>query len=252
MRSSTRSGRRAGITRLAGQTWERPGRRTSAWPTSARYGQTSGHEACASSSAPCGVHMSRDARPSQGYGNLGNMLRAQPLERPEQTACVFIDGQGKELGSATYADIDRHARALAVTLGERVSPGNRVLIMCPPGIDFLAGFFACQYAGLITVPVVCPDAYNDGKGTRARLAGIVKDCTPAAALASADVAERLSAGDLGDTDVLPTSHSVPELAGLWRGNEQRSAPPPRAFHTSWESRAPQGVGVSATARRAHH
>jgi acyl-CoA synthetase (AMP-forming)/AMP-acid ligase II len=188
--------------------------------------------------------MNGDARPSLGYGNLGNMLRAQAFERPEQTACVFIDGLGKESDSATYADIDRYARALAVTLGERVAPGNRVLIMCPPSTDFVAGFFACQYAGLIAVPVLCPDAYNDDKGTHARLAGIVKDCTPAAALTSAGVTERLSAGDLGDTVVLLASDREPELANLWQERDQDEAVPALLQYTSGTSGSAKGVVLS--------
>jgi acyl-CoA synthetase (AMP-forming)/AMP-acid ligase II len=175
------------------------------------------------------------ARPALGYGNLGNMLRTQALERPEQTACVLIDGTGSEIESATYADIDRYARALAVTIGERIAPGSRVLIMCPPGTDFLIGFFACQYAGLIAVPVVCPDVYNDDKGTRARLAGIAADCAPAAVLTSVGVAERLSAGDLGRIDILLVSDSVPELADLWRERDQDEAAPAVFQYTSGTS-----------------
>jgi acyl-CoA synthetase (AMP-forming)/AMP-acid ligase II len=183
----------------------------------------------------------------QGYAGLGDVLRARALDRPEQTACVFIDRHGNEAASATYAGIDRDARALAVTLGERVSPGDRVLIMCPPGIDFVTGFFACQYAGLIAVPVSCPDAHNDGKGTRDRLAGIVKDCTPAVALTTAEVAENLRAGDLGGTDVLLTSDSVPELADLWAAREEDLTAPALLQYTSGTIGTAKGVVLSHAA-----
>lgn len=183
----------------------------------------------------------------QGYAGLGDVLRTRALDRPEQTACVFIDRHGDEAAGVTYAGLDHDARALAVTLEERTSPGDRVLIMCPPGIDFVTGFFACQYAGLIAVPVMCPDAHNDGKGTRDRLAGIVKDCTPAAVLTTAEVAENLRAGDLGGTDVLLTSDSVPELADLWAAREQDLTAPALLQYTSGTIGTAKGVVLSHAA-----
>lgn len=48
------------------------------------------------------------------------------------------------------------ARKIASILFEEAKPGDRVLIIYPPGLDFIAAFFGCLYAGTIAVPSYSP------------------------------------------------------------------------------------------------
>ena len=45
--------------------------------------------------------------------------------------------------------LDRRGRALGASIAARVDPGARMLIMLPPGIDFVAAVFGVFYAGAI-------------------------------------------------------------------------------------------------------
>ena len=65
--------------------------------------------------------------------------------------------QGEEAAARlTYAGLDRRARAIAAALAGAVPPGERALLLYPPGLEFVAAFFGCLYAGVIAVPAYPP------------------------------------------------------------------------------------------------
>ena len=55
-----------------------------------------------------------------------------------------VDGGVQTL---TYAQADRHARAIAVRVQVDCAPGDRVVLLYPPGLDFVLGFLGTLYAG---------------------------------------------------------------------------------------------------------
>ncbi|MFD0658750.1 fatty acyl-AMP ligase [Thermocatellispora tengchongensis] len=55
----------------------------------------------------------------------------------------------------TFAGLDREARSIAASLGERAA-GGPVLLMFPTGLDFLRAFLGCMYAGVVSVPAPLP------------------------------------------------------------------------------------------------
>jgi amino acid adenylation domain-containing protein/non-ribosomal peptide synthase protein (TIGR01720 family) len=54
------------------------------------------------------------------------------------------------------AALDRRARSIAAALQSLARPGDRALLLYPPGPEFLAAFFGCLYARLLAVPVNVP------------------------------------------------------------------------------------------------
>jgi hypothetical protein len=44
------------------------------------------------------------------------------------------------------------SRAIAAALARVVPPGERALLLYPPGLEVIAAFFGCLYAGVIAVP----------------------------------------------------------------------------------------------------
>ncbi|WP_326595008.1 SDR family NAD(P)-dependent oxidoreductase [Streptomyces sp. NBC_01803] len=103
-------------------------------------------------------------------------------EQPEKSTFRFlVDGEGAPLGM-TNAELDLRARTIAATLRERLPAGERALILCPAGLDYVTSFYACLYAGIIAVPVYPPDpAFL--KRTLPRLIGVLEDAEPAVILA---------------------------------------------------------------------
>ena len=63
----------------------------------------------------------------------------------------------------------------------QAAPGERALLRCPTGIDFMTGFLGCLMAGVIAVPMMLPRRQS----ARDASVSIVADCTPRLALAPA-------------------------------------------------------------------
>jgi acyl-CoA synthetase (AMP-forming)/AMP-acid ligase II len=107
---------------------------------------------------------------------LANVLRRRSTEHPDQTACTFLT-DGETAGpSLTYCQLESRARAIAATLQRSGSATDRVLLLFPTGVDFVAALFACFYAPRIAVPVAA------GKRHVSLVCGIARDCQPSAVL----------------------------------------------------------------------
>ena len=85
-----------------------------------------------------------------------DLLRYRSLHQPEQTAYIFLEDGKTETGSVTYRELDQQARAIAVSLQLLVDPGERALLVYPSGLEFIAAFFGCLYAGVVAVPAYPP------------------------------------------------------------------------------------------------
>lgn len=83
---------------------------------------------------------------------LVELCGRRAAERPDRRAFVFLDGSGEEAESLTFRELDDRARAIAVRLRALAPPGARAVLSYPPGLEFVAAFFGCLYAGLVAVP----------------------------------------------------------------------------------------------------
>jgi 8-amino-7-oxononanoate synthase/acyl carrier protein len=92
--------------------------------------------------------------------------------RPNFDAFYFTDGETDDDLSMTYAQLDHAARAVAVELRKDAQPGDRVILMYPPGLDFVIGYFGCLYAGCVAVPAFPPKRNRKGM----RIQNIAQDC----------------------------------------------------------------------------
>ncbi|TMW60151.1 hypothetical protein Poli38472_000193 [Pythium oligandrum] len=87
-------------------------------------------------------------------------------ETPTKTMLTFVDDKGGVTATLTCADIYRRMQNLAALLlatpsrhpkGLGLQPGDRVLLVYPPGLEFIVAFLACLRAGVVAVPVYPPD-----------------------------------------------------------------------------------------------
>lgn len=122
-------------------------------------------------------------RPGLGRGDttadlptLVAVLRHHAKHFADERAITFlVDGENKE-DSVTYAELDRRARAIAVQILEHAQPGDRALLLFPPGMNYITAFFGSLYAGVIAVPAYPPDPSPARlKRTLPRLQAIVAD-----------------------------------------------------------------------------
>ncbi|HEY5834904.1 beta-ketoacyl synthase N-terminal-like domain-containing protein, partial [Streptomyces sp.] len=180
--------------------------------------------------------------------SLVDHFRAVFGESPEQQIFRFlVDGEGEPHGM-TNAVFDLRARTIAAALRERFPAGERALIMCPAGLDYVTSFFACLYAGLIAVPVYPPDPAFLMR-TLPRLIGVIEDAQPAVILAPSGtvaLADRFAehAPALRDLAWLAVDDLDTAAADGWR--EPGTGRDDLAFlqYTSGSTGRPKGVMVS--------
>ena len=109
-----------------------------------------------------------------------------------ETVEAFADGRvmrrSRQFGAhdrfIRWVLLDRRARALAAWLQEAGCAGERVVLLFPPGLDFVAAFFGCLYAGAAAVPAYPPRLNR----TDDRLEEIFRDARPRAVLTTSALA----------------------------------------------------------------
>jgi len=70
------------------------------------------------------------------------------------TGCNFYTGRGELYAVLSYAELREQAQALARRFHSlNLERGSRVALIAETHPDFLRFFFACQYAGLVPVPL---------------------------------------------------------------------------------------------------
>jgi acyl-CoA synthetase (AMP-forming)/AMP-acid ligase II len=111
--------------------------------------------------------------PSDGPSSLVDVLRERAARHGERPLYQQVVEQSV-VATLTYAQADRQARALALRLREHASPGDRVLLLYPFGLEYPAVFLACLYAGLVAVPAFPPDQQRAIQ-TMPRVSVIIRD-----------------------------------------------------------------------------
>ncbi|HET9455660.1 MAG TPA: aminotransferase class I/II-fold pyridoxal phosphate-dependent enzyme [Gemmatimonadaceae bacterium] len=125
---------------------------------------------------------------------LVEMLRFRARTSPDRVVYRFLPGDNKAEQRITYAELDRRAAALAARIAETAAQGDRALLLIPAGLDYVASYFACLYAGVIAVPAYPPNPRRFDP----RIPSIVADCEPAVALTTGALLARLDSWRGGD------------------------------------------------------
>ncbi len=177
-----------------------------------------------------------------------DLVRYRAEHSPDRLLYQFFEDNGELIGRFTCEDLDRKARAIAAHLVAEGAEGERALLLYAPGLDYIAAFFGCLYAGVIAVPAYPPDL-TWLERTLPRLAVIADDAQPKFALTTELI---LSAAE-SMFDLAPNFRSLEWLATDTIDDataEQWSEPSATgeslAFlqYTSGSTRDPKGVMLS--------
>jgi acyl-CoA synthetase (AMP-forming)/AMP-acid ligase II len=91
-----------------------------------------------------------------GLETIADILRHRGQKQADRLAFIFLQDGETESDRLTYGELDRRARAIAARLQTCSRPGDRVLLLYPPGLEYIAAFCGCLYAGVVAVPAYPP------------------------------------------------------------------------------------------------
>ena len=122
------------------------------------------------------------------------LLRHRATVQSQQTGYLFLRNNDpeQELDLLSYAQLDQRARAIAVALQAAGEPGQRVLLLQQPGLDFVTSFYGCLYAGAIAVTTY-PAHRGRLKQALPKICDLLKDAECSTVLTTADTAEAFAA-----------------------------------------------------------
>lgn len=121
-----------------------------------------------------------------------HLLEARAAETPDKLLYRYLetgDVSGPTL-TWTYAEAGARARGFARSLSAVLAPGERALLLYPPGLDFVAAFLGCLYARIYAVPAFPPDLARP-EASLQRLRGVVADARPRIVLTTEALVPRL-------------------------------------------------------------
>lgn len=175
--------------------------------------------------------------------NLVELLQFWARHHGDRAAYTFQRDDGHE-ATIDYATLDRRARAIAAHLQQTCERGDRALLLFPAGLDFIAAFCGCAYAGVLAVPV----CYPKPKRPMPRLMSIAQDAQPRVALTNRKTLEQFdfhhAQAGLANIDWIASDDSPDAMADAWAPLTLSGDDIAFLQYTSGSTSDPKGVMVS--------
>ncbi len=176
---------------------------------------------------------------------LIDCLQQRASAQPEQIAYTFLHYREGGSESFTYRELDQRARAIGRHVSGVGGHGKPVFLLFPSGLEYIAAYFGCLYAGAIAVPMYPPHSERD----LPRIQAIIADAQGEIVLTTTD--EYRKAGrwletfpDLACLSWITTDTLASHAADSWQGSFVSGDTLAFLQYTSGSTKTPRGVMVS--------
>ncbi|KAF6158732.1 hypothetical protein GIB67_040246 [Kingdonia uniflora] len=113
---------------------------------------------------------------------------------------TWVNDEGAPVNRRTYGELHSNASHIAHKLLTSrkpvINPGDRVLLVHLPGLDFVDAFFGCLRAKILPVPVLPPDPLQRGGQALLKIENIAKSCNAVAILSAVGYHSAVRAGNV--------------------------------------------------------
>ncbi|ARV58014.1 AMP-dependent synthetase [Nostocales cyanobacterium HT-58-2] len=180
------------------------------------------------------------------FSTLVELLSYRASIQSEQKAYTFLQNSETEAESLTYEALHLQAQAIAARLQSLDAFGERALLLYQPGLDFIAAFFGCLYAGVVAVPAYPPRRNQ----SLSRLQAIAQDAQAKVVLTSTKLLSSLQSSsiqeglELAGLHWLATDGLSTDIASNWQPQELDSDTLAFLQYTSGSTGTPKGVMIS--------
>ena len=129
--------------------------------------------------------------------SIMDLLQVHASNKPSNQAFTYlVDGENQEM-TLTFHSLYQNARSVANYLQNSTGRSDRVLLVFPPGLEFIIAFFGCLLAGRTAVPILPP---RKNRSTN-RITQIAQDTEAKIGLVTKDINDRMK-------PILPISNGL--------------------------------------------
>ncbi|UAA39457.1 non-ribosomal peptide synthase/polyketide synthase [Paraneptunicella aestuarii] len=117
---------------------------------------------------------------------IHDFLASNARLKSDKQAFTFIEDNGEQ-EQVNFGELHHRAQCIAQTLSSEVEPGSRVVLLYPPGLEYIQAFLGCLYAGVVAVPLYPPQS----KKHAGRVLTVIDDCQASLVLTNAALKQQL-------------------------------------------------------------
>jgi len=169
-------------------------------------------------------------------------------KQPDNLSFIFLPNGEEEGDKLTFGELVVKIKSLAAELQDKYSQGDRAILIFTPGLEFIVGYMACLFSGILPVPVFPPHKTRLQQQIPVVL-NIIKDSSPKLILTESEY--RLSTSEkyeeLPELKGIPwecSDFASPYSATNWKFPVIDGNSPAFIQYTSGSTGNPQGVVVT--------
>lgn len=181
------------------------------------------------------------------YADFPTLVEALDYAAQGSAGMNFYDRRNQLKAELKYRDLKSKAMTGARRLlSLNLKKGDRVAIIAETSVCFVEAFFACQYAGLVAVPLAIPMGVGQRESYTVKLQGLLASCKPSAIISSNEWLSLINTANADATKVHILS--TDDFKALSEIDMELQLPSPDDIaylqYTSGSTRFPRGVIIT--------